>query len=144
LTVGLDQPFFTVSYRGKIDKREQLSVLFQFFNDIVLPKDYIVSANFEYVGKNNEYIVANSPYKYVDLGVRKYFLDKKLLIHLEATDIFQWAINDHMEMNIGSVSYLKKRVREPCFINLKVSYQMYDSPKKYRGKAVSKDDIDRL
>ncbi|MCL1938485.1 MAG: outer membrane beta-barrel protein [Candidatus Azobacteroides sp.] len=106
ITAGLNQPFFTVNHYN----RNRTGLFFQFFNDIVLPKQTVFSINFTYKGKNNRYCtVENYGYKTIDIELRKSFLDNKLLICLRGKDMFNW-INNKQDIMINNISFLKKMI----------------------------------
>ncbi|MDR0865057.1 MAG: outer membrane beta-barrel family protein [Candidatus Symbiothrix sp.] len=143
LTAGLNQPFFTVDYLEKKINRNQTGLLLQFFNDIVFPKEYIFSANFEYLGKHNEYITEKAGNKRLDLGLRKSFLDKKLTFQLQVNDVFKW-ITSKAIININTISYIRETQRETRFVTLTVNYRFNNYKKKYRGENAAGEDLKRL
>lgn len=61
---------------------------FQAFNDIILPKQFILSLNYTYQGKNIYYTIENSKYNSVDIGIRKSLFNNTLRLNPEARDIF--------------------------------------------------------
>ncbi|MDR0681524.1 MAG: outer membrane beta-barrel protein [Dysgonamonadaceae bacterium] len=143
ITVGMTQPFFSAIYLGKKVKRNQTGILFQFFNDVIFPKEYIFSAHFEFVGKNNEYIIENAGYGSLHLGLRKSFFNKNLLFNIQASDVFQW-IAEKRVIEINNISYIKESRRETRFVTLTISYNFNNYTKKYRGKNVAEEDLKRF
>jgi hypothetical protein len=144
ITGGLNQPLFSVTYLGNELKRNQLSFSFQFFNDLVFPKEFIFSANFIYEGKSYSYMAEIGEYKTLELGLRKSFFDKKLSFNLQAYDIFGW-IKDSVKMETGNISYAKQtKIHETRYGTLTVSYHFNNYKKKYRGEDAVNEDIKRL
>jgi hypothetical protein len=143
ITIGVTQPFFSAIYLGKKINRNQTAFLFQFFNDVVFPKEYIFFAHFECAGKNNEYIVENARYGSLNLGLRKSFFNKNLLLNIQVSDIFQW-ITAKRIIEINNISYIRENRLETRFVTLAVSYNFNNYTKKYRGKSAAGEDLKRF
>jgi hypothetical protein len=144
ITTGLTQPFFSLNYLGEELKYKWMTLLFQFHNEIVFPKDYIFSINFEYSGKSYYYMVENGEYKTLQFGLRKSFLDKKLSVNLQVNDPFRWEAYS-VRLKVNNISYFKKTDRlESRYAMLTISYRFNNYKKKYRGENAAGDDIRRL
>jgi hypothetical protein len=143
ITVGLNQPFFRLNYLEEQQKRNQLSFSFDFSNDIVFPQEYIFSLNFAYNSKSHYYVTESKENKTVDIGLRKYFFGKKLLVNLQVNDLFDWISNQSI-IRMNNVSYIKTSNYETRSLILTVRYQFNNYAKKYRGKNAAKDDMRRL
>jgi hypothetical protein len=143
LSAGLRQPFFAVDYLGKKLSRNQTAIYFQWFNDIMLFKEYLLSVNFIYQGKNNNYTEINSGYKCLDISVRKYFFNKQILINLQANDIFKW-MNDKTLVEVNHIRYFQQAEYETRYLIFTLSYYFKNFKKKYRGMNAANEDIRRL
>jgi hypothetical protein len=144
ITAGLHQPFFSVDYLGEKRKRNRTSLLLQFYNEIVFPKEYILSVNFDYLGKSNNYVMERKALKSLNLGIRKSFFDKKLSFNLQAYDVFKW-ISRETIAEINNVSYVKKTDQlESRYLTLTIGYHFNNYKKKYRGENAAREDIERL
>ncbi|MDR3218624.1 MAG: outer membrane beta-barrel protein [Dysgonamonadaceae bacterium] len=143
INMALKSPFFKVNYLNEKTKRNQTSFSFDFFNDIVLPKETVFSLNFNYQGKSNNYAIAYNEYKCIEAGIRKYFFSKKLLVNLQFSDLFDW-VNTQTTVEINTISYKKRVKYESRSVLLTLSYRFNDYKKKYRGENAAADDINRL
>jgi hypothetical protein len=143
INAGLRKPFFNVNYRGETLYRNRTSFSFDIFNDIILPKEYIISVHLLYQGKLNYYVAEYAEYKTLELGLRKTFLNDKLSVHLQADDVFKW-LKDIKTIKINTVSYVQNMELETRFLTLTISYRFNNPKKIYRGKNASEDDIKRL
>jgi hypothetical protein len=143
ISFGLNQPFFAVNYLGYKVKKNQTGILLQFFNNIEFPGKYIFSANFEYMGKHNEYIGEIPGYKSLNPGIQKSFLNDQLSVQLKITDIFRW-INSRAIIKINNISFMKNSEYETRYFIFTVNYHFHNYKKKYRGKNAAEDDIIRI
>lgn len=143
LTTGLSQPFFNLYYLGEVQSRNRTALYFSMNNEFVLQKNYILSLNMNYQGKMNSYTEEVGEMKSIDIGLRKYFFNKKLLVNLQATDLFNW-INKQLLVQVNTVSYTKLTKYETRALVLTVQYNFNNYKKQYRGKNAAVDDINRL
>ena len=144
LTLGAQQPFFSAYYLGEKQDINRLWGFIQSSNDFVLPKDYIFSVNFLYQGKTNSFLYEYAEQKTLNLELRKSFLNEKLFVQLQADDIFQWRKQHKTIMKVNEVSYIADRSWKSNIVQLTVRYHFNNYRKKFRGKVVSEEDINRL
>jgi hypothetical protein len=143
ITIGVNQPFFTLNYLGEQQKRNQVSFSLDMVNELRFPKDYIFSLNFSFHSKYHYYITEYKENKKLDIGLRKYFFDKKLLVNLQANDLFDW-INSQSTVQVNNVSYIKTSKYETRSLVLTLSYLFNNYKKKYRGENAAEEDMRRL
>ena len=79
----------------------------------------------------------------MDMSVRKTFLNKSLAIKLTATDIFNTRNND-WSMNTYGIQMNKDQSYDMRGITLSVRYQFQPRKSKYKGKAASETEMNRL
>lgn len=79
----------------------------------------------------------------MDMSVRKTFLNKALAIKLTATDIFNTRNND-WSMDTYGILLNKYQSYGRRGITLSVQYQFQPKKSKYKGKAASEAEINRL
>lgn len=79
----------------------------------------------------------------MDMSVRKTFLNKALTIKLTATDIFNTRNND-WSMDTYGILMNKYQSYGRRGITLSVQYQFQPNKSKYKGKAASEAEINRL
>ena len=143
LTAGLSQPFFKLYYKNEEQNRNRTMLFFSINNEFILPKNYILSLNYQYEGKNNHYAVEFDKIESIDIGLRKYFFDKKLLVNLQVTDLLN-QINNRLYVEVNTVSYTKITKYETRALLLTIRYNFNNYNKKYRGENAASNDIDRL
>jgi hypothetical protein len=143
LSAGIRQPFFAVHYMEEKSRQNLLAFSISCFNDITFPGEYIFSLNFDYQGKNNYYTIASGECKSLDVGLRKSFLDKTLSFNLQIYDIFRWVTED-MTIRMNNISYLQQSKYETRYVSFTVNYRFHNDEKKYRGRNVVPEDMDRL
>ncbi|MCL1938908.1 MAG: outer membrane beta-barrel protein [Candidatus Azobacteroides sp.] len=143
VTVGVSQPFFNLSYLGKEQSRNRTVFFCSINNEFVLPRKYIFSLNLNYQGKMNNYAIETNEMKSIEIGLRKYFFNKKLLANLQVTDLFNW-INNRIDVRVNTVSYTKMTKYETRALLLTIRYQFNNYKKQYRGANAALDDINRL
>jgi hypothetical protein len=143
ISAGLMQPFFTVTYLGEKTKRNQTRFSLQWVNDILLPKETIVSLHFVYQGKSNYYVIKQGEYKMLDLGIRKTFFDKRLSVNLQVSDVFKW-ITDKTRIEVNHFSYYQQSIFETRYITFTISYHLNNYKEKPKNRSVAGEDILRL
>ena len=143
LTTGLSQPFFNLYYKGEEQNRNQTALFFSINNEYTFPLNYIFSLNCHYQGKESRYAEEIGEMKSIDIGLRKYFFNKKLLVNLQATDLFNW-INKQTLVQVNTVSYTKITKYETKALVLTIRYMFNNYKKQYGGKNAAIDDINRL
>lgn len=142
-SIGIVQPFFSSIYKNEKHSYNNPSVSFQAFNDIILPKQFILSLNYTYQGKNIYYTIENSKYNRVDIGIRKSLFNNTLRLNLEARDIFN-GVKEKNKFNIENTSFYQIKKRETRFVIFSMNYLFNNYKKKYRGNEASGEDINRM
>ena len=143
LSTALRKPFFSVDYLGKNSRRNRMSFNLEFHNDIVLPEEFILSINYDYHSKRHFYLEENKGYHYTDIGIRRSFLNNRLLVNLQGTDVFQW-IKEQTVVEVNNISYIQRAKEETRYIVLTINYRFNNYNKKYRGNNAANDEIERM
>ncbi|WP_104404458.1 outer membrane beta-barrel protein [Prevotella sp. MGM2] len=113
-------------------------------NSISLPKGFYFSTNMRGQSCGDMHTNRFSASWFVmDMSVCKTFLDKALAIKLTATDIFNTRNND-WSMNTYGILMNKYQSYDRRGIALSVQYQFQPQKSKYKGKAASEAEMNRL
>ncbi len=143
LTAGIIQPFFVADYNGKKIKRNKTDFSVGFYNDFIMPHDYIFSLNFNYQSDYESYIYQWGGYNRLNMGLRKSFFNKSFMVNLQAQDIFNWVKEKNVK-RFDIYHFDQNKKRETQYITLTLRYLFNNYGKKYRGKNAASDDINRL
>lgn len=111
-----------IDIRPKVEN-EKVFYMFQSTHNISLPKDYRVEANAAFVGPQTWGLYQSEPQWWVDLGIKKSFIEDKLDLTLKFNDIFKtrWLVADS---NIGeNLNELRQyRSNQSMGINLRYRF----------------------
>lgn len=140
VTLGLSKPWM------KLDDTSYNKPIFSYScqNSISLPKDFYLSANMR--GQSCGDMHTNrfaASWFVMDMSIRKTFLDKALAVKLTAIDIFNTRNND-WSMNTYGILMNKYQSYDRRGITLSVQYQFQPQKSKYKGKAASEAEMNRL
>lgn len=142
-TIYLSQPFFESEVLGYTIKHNNLMASFTWNNEFVLPGDYILSLNMDYVTDGNTGLIQEYSYGTVDIGLRKEFLNKRLTVNLQGVDL----LDTYRQMgkqyspqiiNTYKDTYNMRKVR------LTVVYRFNATRSKYKGTGAANDELRRL
>lgn len=117
---------------------------YSFQNSISLPKGFYISANMR--GQSSGDMHTNrfaASWFVMDMSLRKTFFDKALAVKLTATDIFNTRNND-WRMDTYGILMNKYQSYDRRGITLSVQYQFQPKKSKYKGKAASEAEMNRL
>jgi hypothetical protein len=140
---GFRKPFFEVSSMGQTLAKNKPSFSLGCSNTITFPRQYILSVDFDYLGKNNFYVIEYDQYAALNLGIRKSFFDDKLSVQLQVTDCFQW-IKDRTVIAINNIVYEQRSIFETRYVALTVNYRFNNYSKSYKGESAAEKDLKRL
>ncbi len=143
LTPGLRQPFFSANYLGQQKQWNQTTFSIGCSNDLMFEKGYILSANFNYQGASDYYIERSMSYKSLDLSLRKSFFNKKFLVKIQLSDVFNWETDD-TRIQVNNISYQQNSVFDSRYLSLSVSYKFNNYKNKNKESNAAKEDIERL
>lgn len=117
---------------------------YSFQNSISLPKGFYISANMR--GQSSGDMHTNrfaASWFVMDMSLRKTFFNKALAVKLTATDIFNTRNND-WSMDTYGILMNKYQSYDRRGITLSVQYQFQPKKSKYKGKAASEAEMNRL
>lgn len=140
VTLGMSKPWMKLG-RNRYDKP---IYSYSFQNSISLPGSFYISANMR--GQSCGDMHTNrfaASWFVMDMSVRKTFLNKALAIKLTATDIFNTRNND-WSMDTYGILMNKYQSYDRRGITLSVQYQFQPKKSKYKGKAASEAEMNRL
>lgn len=140
VTLGMSKPWMKLGN----DSYDKPIFSYSVQNSITLPKGFYISANMR--GQSSGDMHTNrfaASWFVMDMSVRKTFFDKTLAIKLTATDIFNTRNND-WSMNTYGILMNKYQSYDRRGITLSVQYQFQPKKSKYKGKAASEAEMNRL
>ena len=115
--------YFSMDLEGQKVENEQVFYMFQSTQNISLPKDYRIEVSAAFVGPQAWGLYQSDPQWWVDLGVKKSFLEDKLDVTLKINDVFRsrWLVADS---NIGeNINELRQyRSNQSIGINLRYRF----------------------
>ncbi len=114
-----------------------------FTNSFQFPHQWNVFADIYYTGDGHLREYRIKPYTYANIGVSKYLLGKSLLLSLSIYDLFRSCKETEIRYSSNN-TFEKWRYRDSRQIRLMVRYNLYNNKKKYYGKTVAADEINRL
>ena len=140
VTLGMSKPWM------KLGDNNYNKPIFSYSlqNSISLPKEFYISANMR--GQSCGDMHTNrfaASWFVMDMSIRKTFLNKALAIKLTATDIFNTRNND-WSMNTYGILMNKYQSYDRRGVTLSVQYQFQPQKSKYKGKAASEAEMNRL
>ena len=115
--------YFSMDLQEQKVENEQVFYMFQSTHNLSLPEGYRVEASAAFVGPQAWGLYQSEPQWWIDLGVKKSFLEDKLDLTLKFNDIFRsrWLVADS---NIGqNINELRQyRSNQSVGINLRYSF----------------------
>ena len=142
-TVAVRKPFFKAEYNGETEKYNEADFSLQAYNDFVLPFSMVFSMNFNYRSDRFDYLRKLESYKQLDIGLRKFFFDRKLRINIEVRDLFDW-VDEEITSRVNNIAHVQYRKRESRYGQFTITYQFNNYRKKYQGTGAAGDDIKRF
>jgi len=139
LTMGLVKPFFEIEN----NTYNKLGGIVRFNNNFGLPKNYIISIDYDYQGNMYEYAFYAKEVHQVDLGIRKSFFKKALDVKVELQDVFNSQKN-RFEMDLGTYNMNQVKKNESRYLTIRLQYNFNTYKKRYRGKNAAPYDLRRL
>ena len=126
------------------DKYHKPIYSYYFDNAFSLPHGWVITANMS--GQGSGYMHTNkfgTTWFTMDASVGKSFLNKSLTVKIMATDIFNTANND-WTMNTFGVFVDKRQKYDRRGVSLNITYRFQPRQNKYKGKAASEAEMNRL
>ena len=140
ITLGMSKPWMKLG--ENIYNKPILSYSFQ--NSITLPHQFYISANVRGQGSGDMHTNRFAASWFVmDMSVRKTFFNKALAVKFTATDIFNTR-NNNWSMNTYGIMMHKYQSYDRRGITLSIQYQFQPKKSKYKGKAASEAEMNRL
>lgn len=140
ITLGMSKPWM------KLGENTYNKPIFSynFQNSINLPYGFYISANVRGQGSGDMHTNRFAASWFVmDMSLRKTFFNKSLAVKLTATDIFNTRNND-WSMDTYGILMNKYQSYDRRGITLSVQYQFQPKKSKYKGKAASEAEMNRL
>ena len=142
-TISVRKPYFSAFYKGSEKNYNTPDFSLMAYNDFKLPYSFIFSLNFNYSTNSFYYLSELRQNKYMNVGLRKSILDKRLTFNLEFRDMFDW-LDTNFLVEANNVSFDQQIKRETRYGMLTITYQFNNYKKKYRGGSAAQDDINRF
>lgn len=143
LGVFAAKPFFTVENSGGKQALNKPTAYFVWNNSFRLPAAITLSLDMDYQTAGNISAMYRRANGGIDAGLRKDFMDSKLNINLQATDVLATRKSSFMLYGSG-LTYSKRGYADTRQVRLTVSYRFNATNKQYKGKHASDNDIRRL
>lgn len=143
LGVYFTQPFFKVNSLNGTKDMNRGNLYITWNNTFQLPRDVILSINADYQNEGNAETSLQLSYWGMDLGLRKSFLNKRLSVNIDCSDLWNTRRNSFMLFG-EKLTYTKWNRPDSRKISLKISYRINGSNKNYKGTHVSEEDLQRL
>lgn len=112
-------------------------------NQITLPGDVILSADIDYMSEGDNGVQRIGEKWGMDLGLRRSFMKKALMVNLRVQDVFKTRDNYFKRYSVTTIqeSWSKWSTRA---VTLTLSYTFNKTKSKYKGKGAAMDDLQRL
>ncbi len=143
LTTSISKPIFKANYNGEMLDRNKPSIAINFYNNFNLPKDYILSLDFNYQNSFDSYIKRIEGYKELDIRLRKSFFDKKLSVNISIQDVFDWVESKSIK-KIDDYTFVQHAKRETQYIDFRIAYSFNNFKNTYKDKHVSSSELNRF
>lgn len=143
LSVGIIKPFFSSIYKNKIENYNNINFSANLSNDFILPNDLILSLYFRYQNDYYSYSTKWKGYAVFSMQLRKSFLKNKLRTNLYINDLFN-SKKERNEIEVNNYNFIVSKKNETQYISLSIQFLFNTTNKKYRGRSISDNDIDRL
>lgn len=152
-TVGLWNPQLCINiiktfldiYNRNGDKVNNKSpyITASFTNSFKCPHQWNIFVDIYYTGYGHLREYRIKPYAYVNIGISKYLLNKSLLISLGIYDLFRSCKETEIRYYTND-TFEKWSYRDNRQISLLFRYNLYKNKKKYLGKNIVKEELNRL
>jgi len=117
--------------------------LVQFYNSFELPKDFLLSLDFDYMGKGNYENVEMKPTFNVDFSIQKSFFDDAFSVKLAVEDIFEKSQQKLCYYN-DDIFIRQNDLAETRFVSLTLKYRFNPAKSKYKGTGAGNDEKQRM
>jgi hypothetical protein len=142
-SIGAVKPFFTSIYDGREVSFNQPWGYLIAYNDFTLPSGFVLSGNFRYITKVNQYYQEGASRKQLDFGLRKSLFNNSLRLNLMFYDVFDWT-KEHGTVKYDNVYWVTSKKYETRYATLSVTYMFNNYRKKYRGESAAENDLKRF
>ena len=141
--VGIMGQDFTIDYQNQKQKMNSPIALVQFYNSFELPKDFLLSLDFDYMGKGNYENVEMKPTFNVDFSIQKSFFDDAFSVKLAVEDIFEKSQQKLCYYN-DDIFIRQNDLAETRFVSLTLKYRFNPAKSKYKGTGAGNDEKQRM
>ena len=132
-----------INYCGQTKKMDNPLPIIQFYNNFELPKDLVISFDFDYMGKGNYENVEAKPVYQADFSIKKSFFNNTFDVKLEVEDIFNKA-GQKLNFYNEDIYIYQNDLTETRFVSLTFNYRFNPAKSKYLGTGAGNDEKDRM
>lgn len=143
LGILFTQPFFSVVNQGVSRQMNRGSIYLVCQNTLSLPHEWILSVDADYQSEGNFGAQLQGSYWGVDAGLRKTFLQKRLTLGLQATDLWNSRYSKFMLFG-PRLTYTRHTNPDSRSVVFSLNYRFNAAGKAYKGKHAAEDDLKRL
>lgn len=144
ISVGMQKQWLTLEYAGVDIPMDKPIPYFYFNNSLELPKDFLISLDFNWTGKGVMQIYSTEKVRYqIDLSIRKSFLKDKLSIELKGVNLTD-SMNDNIRMYSQDYSIHQINERDNREFVLTLRYKFNTSKSKYKGTGAGAESKSRM
>lgn len=119
----LGRQYFSMDLDGQQVENEQVFYMFQSTQNLVLPKDYRIEMNTAFVGPQAWGLYQSEAQWWIDLGVKKSFLNDKIDLTLSLNDIFRSRILEANSNRDGNINEFRQyRSNQSIGFNLRYRF----------------------
>lgn len=112
-------------------------------NTFSFPHDIITNLDMAYYSGGSMDNENYKPKGSIDIGIRKSFFNKKLVLSLQGTDLFKW-MDKRYSGSINNIQFYQKSIRDSRSVSLTLTWKFNNYKEKYKGRSAAPDEIRRL
>ncbi len=142
-TIGMVNQFFDVKKYGCDYDANRPSLYLDFDNTVVLGHGWKIRLDYAYQSRNYREFGVNNAWSSLDISLAKSFLQKRLVVRLEAEDLLLGQ-NESWQYKGAYTNFVRTGIDNTRSIGLNVTYNFNATKSKYKGTGAGNAEKNRL
>lgn len=143
ITAGIFNSFYTTTFRNHKINLNKPFFFINWDNSISLPRNWVIDVDFMAQTSGNAQNCHIKSVSYLNIGLRKSFINNNLIVQLKANDIFN-TNNERVTMYNGDITVSTSNFQESRNVMLTIQYNLNTSRSKYKGSGAGHEEKNRF
>ena len=142
-TIGMLNQFFDAKKYGSDYNANRPSLYLDFDNTVILPQNWTIRLEYSYQSRNYSELGVQNAWSSLDLSLAKSFLQKRLVVRLEANDLLLGQ-NESWQHKGAYCHFKRTGIDNTRSFGINVTYNFNATKSKYKGTGAGNAEKSRL